>query len=377
MTFNRYLEFPALVRNRLAYCDWTGAALPPRSLIEQHAQFLIEHVLGNPHSIHEPSNRSMELLLQARTRILNWFHADPDEYDVVFTANASAAIGILRNFRFAGGELLLSADNHNSVNGLRETAKRDGATVRYSPLRDDLELDYQPLCNNLHRAPGDGLRLFCYPLKSNYSGTRHNLSWTTTAQKLGWHVLADASAYLANDKLDLSDTFKPDFMPVSWYKIFGYPTGIGTLLIKKSAYRALSKRHFAGGSIIIVSVMRDWFAPEVPSPGLYEDGTTNFGSVTAVSMGLDFIDRLDADLASDRLSRYSSATVMSGRLYSGLRNLGDFQKNRVVIHSPRDTDVVTFSLVREGQFVDAWIVERMAVEERICLRTGVSVQPRH
>ena len=39
----------------------------------------------------------------------------PDEYSVVFTANATA--------RQAGGEFVLTSDNHNSVNGIREFAR--------------------------------------------------------------------------------------------------------------------------------------------------------------------------------------------------------------------------------------------------------------
>lgn len=39
-----------------------------------------------------------------------------------------------------------------------------------------------------------------------------------------WLVVLDAAAYVPTHPLDLSAA-KPDFVPVSWYKVFGAPTG--------------------------------------------------------------------------------------------------------------------------------------------------------
>lgn len=37
-------------------------------------------------------------------------------------------------------------------------------------------------------------------------------------------VLLDAAAYIPTNRLDLS-VVKPDFVTMSFYKVFGYPTG--------------------------------------------------------------------------------------------------------------------------------------------------------
>jgi hypothetical protein len=57
---------------------------------------------------------------------LEMLSADPAIYDMVFTANATTAIRILAEaFPFVdGSRLVLTADNHNSVNGLRVGAAR-------------------------------------------------------------------------------------------------------------------------------------------------------------------------------------------------------------------------------------------------------------
>ena len=73
----------------------------------------------------------------ARALTLELFDADPAVYDVVFTANASGAIRILAEaFPFARRlALVLTADNHNSVNGLRVAARRRRAAVELRAAR--------------------------------------------------------------------------------------------------------------------------------------------------------------------------------------------------------------------------------------------------
>lgn len=39
-----------------------------------------------------------------------------------------------------------------------------------------------------------------------------------------WLVVLDAAAHVPTHKLDLSH-YKPDFVPVSFYKLFGFPSG--------------------------------------------------------------------------------------------------------------------------------------------------------
>lgn len=115
----RRREFSRLDATGTAYLDHTGSALYPKSLVQQDARRLLRQVLGNPHSESAPSLASTEALEEARALTLRFFDADPAAYEVVFTANASGAMRILAEaFPFeAGSRLVLTADNHNSVNG--------------------------------------------------------------------------------------------------------------------------------------------------------------------------------------------------------------------------------------------------------------------
>jgi selenocysteine lyase/cysteine desulfurase len=355
--------FPQLAGS--VYADWSGAAVPPAPLIRQHTERLLAQHLGNPHSHHSSSTQAHERVGEARSAVLRYFHADPAEYDVVWTANATSAIQLLQHYLFEGGELLLSADNHNSMNGLREIARRHGATVRYSPLREDFTLDGDTLQQRLSRPRTQHHRLFGFPAKSNYSGVEHSLTWIEVAQAEGWDVLLDAAAYCANNRLDLS-RHKPEFVPISFYKLFGYPTGVGCMLVKKAAYRRLHKRWFAGGTILLVSVMADFYASEPHGPARYEDGTVNFQMIPAITEGLGWLEHLG--------DRTTHAVTVATRLYDRLRSL-EVRGNSIRIYSPRGADMVTFSVLRQGEVVDAWLVERAADAVGIQVRTGCFCNP--
>jgi selenocysteine lyase/cysteine desulfurase len=349
------------------YADWTGAAPKPSSLIDSDADFQKKHLIGNPHSHHAPSALAMELAEEARTQVLYFFNADPDEYDVIFTANATGAILLLHNYMFEGGDLLLTADNHNSVNGLRETAKRHGAIVRYSPIDNDLQIIGSELERALSYPRATHNKLFCYPAKSNYSGVLHSLEWVSIAQEKGWDVLLDAAAYSANNRLDLHFV-QPDFVPISFYKIFGYPTGIGCLIIKKEKYEKLNKSFFSGGSILLVSVMKDFFAPETIGHARYEDGTINFAAMQPIVRGFEFM---------TSLGKYTwRVKAITDWLRKALLAMNT-EKNFIIVHSPIGSDTVTFSITDESgcHILDAWEFEQFANEHNVYVRTGCFCNP--
>ena len=105
-------------------------------------------------------------------------------YTVCFTANATSAIKLVGDaYPFGKSRgLLLSADNHNSVNGIREYARRAGAPVRYLDLDADLRLrDPDAALDVASRAMTGGL--FAFPAQSNFSGVQHALDLVARAQR--------------------------------------------------------------------------------------------------------------------------------------------------------------------------------------------------
>ena len=140
----RAADYARLDRLGHTYLDYTGGGLYAESQIRRHHDLLRERVLGNPHSQNPTSVASAELAKEARDTVRRFFNAPEDEFEIVFTANASGALKLVGEaYPFApGGVFLLSYDNHNSVNGIREFAGNKGAATTYIPVREeDLRLD--------------------------------------------------------------------------------------------------------------------------------------------------------------------------------------------------------------------------------------------
>src|SRR5215467_12287354 len=235
----RASEYPAL--NAHTYLDYTAANVYARSQLDRHRALLAEHLLGNPHSTNPASSKSAEFVNRVRGAVLAFFRASPDEWEVVFTANASQALKLIgESYPFMrGDQFLLTFDNHNSVNGIREFARAAGAVATYVPVvLPEMRVDEHDLATGLERATAGGHNLFAYPAQSNFSGVQHPLEWIERAHEKGWDVLLDAAAFTATNRLDLS-RWSPDFVVQSFYKMFGYPTGVGCLLARKEALAKL------------------------------------------------------------------------------------------------------------------------------------------
>ena len=213
------------------YLDYTGACLYGASQITEHSQLLNGSVLGNPHSASPSSSAATSLVERARSAVLAFFNAAGD-YTAIFTLNASGALKHVGEcYPFApGSRLLLTADNHNSVNGIREFAQAKGASVDYVPLSvPELRVDAAGLEARLSAAEPGRPHLFAYPAQSNFSGVQHPLGAIEQAHAKGWDVLLDAAAFVSSNRLDLN-AVQPDFVGLLLQDV-RYPTGVGCLLV--------------------------------------------------------------------------------------------------------------------------------------------------
>jgi selenocysteine lyase/cysteine desulfurase len=361
----RAREFARLDRTDTAYLDYTGAALYPASLVRRDARRLLAAVRGNPHAESRPSVASTTATDRARALTLEFANADPALYDVVFTANASAAIRILaESFPFdRNSRLVLTADNHNSVNGLVWPARRAKARVALVPLLEDLRsADPAPTF-----ARPVSPSLFAFPAQSNFSGVRHPLEWVRLAHARGYRVLLDAASFAPSARLDLQ-AVPADFVALSFYKIFGYPTGVGALVARRDALAELRRRYFGGGTVEYVS-MPHRLAKRRPDAAGFEDGTVSFLSMDAVSDGLRWFSRLGMDAVAGH------SASMTGRLLATLRGWGD----AVVVYGPGRLDAcggtVAFNVRRGGGVVTYEEVEATARAHGVAIRGGCFCNP--
>lgn len=372
----RRAEYGRLDEAKQVYLDYTGGGLYAKSQLDAHMAQLRGGVYGNPHSTNPSSHASTVLVDETRAAVLEYFNADPSEYTAVFTANASGALKIVgESYPFERGRYLLAFDNHNSVNGIREFAKSRGADVTYIPVElPDLRISKEKLVAELDRPEGAaGHRLFSYPAQSNFSAVQHPLEWIALAQSKGWDVLLDAAAFVPTNRLDLG-TFKPEFVSLSFYKIFGYPTGLGAFIVKKSALARLRKPWFAGGTITVASVQGDRYYLE-RGPAGFEDGTLNYLGIPAIRIGLDHIKKFGIETIHERVM------ALTGWMLEGLMALKHGNgKPLLRFYGPLDLEArgggVTVNFFdAKGSAIDHRAVEAAANSRGISLRTGCFCNP--
>ncbi|KAL1897617.1 hypothetical protein Sste5346_003923 [Sporothrix stenoceras] len=443
----RQTEYAYLDEQKHVYLDYTGSGLAARFQHRAHAQRQASMVLGNPHSVSPTSECATELVEATRTAVLEYFNASPDEYAVIFTANATGAARLIGEAYQYGAQgtakrgvsprLVISADNHNSINGLREYARRQGVSTEYVPCRTpDLGLDERALLDILgpemptkptkkSKSSATGWSkfmssvfcglfdereeenmdekdveeidtsttsfdhshergMFAYPAQSNFSGARHSLKWVAEAQRRGYDVLLDAAAYLPTSRLNLNEVH-PDFVLVSWYKLFGYPTGVGCLVARREALSRLDRPWFSGGTIRAVSVGLNWHAPAHRIEAQFEDGTVNFQSIPDVKVGLDWL----TTSVSDDMNRLSAISIRVRCLTSwfldrlvvlrhsnGQPLIHLYGPDHCLLDGSNRGGTVTFNFLdTDGEIVDERIVAREAAVARISLRTGCFCNP--
>ncbi|MFN2601184.1 MAG: aminotransferase class V-fold PLP-dependent enzyme [Gemmatimonadaceae bacterium] len=372
-SYLRRTEFARLDRNDLAYLDYTGSALYAERQIRAYADLLRKGVFGNPHSESAPSKASTTLIEEAKLQLLDFLGASPEDYVVSFTANTSAAIKLVaESFPFGeDGCLVLSSDNHNSMNGIREYATHEGACVEYLPLDDDLRLA-DPL-THLRKHARKRSKLFAYPAQSNFSGVKHSLDLVRSARAMGYTVLLDAAAFAPTNKIDLCVT-PADFIALSMYKIFGLPTGVGALVARRDALRELHRPWFAGGTVEYASVQnRDHLLRGTEAA--FEDGTPSFLDIGALAEGFAVLDEVQIERLNEYVSSLTSALL--DRLQSLHRGDGS---TAVKIYGPLNLDrrgaTIAFNVLdKKGRTIPYWIVEAVAREAGVAVRGGCFCNP--
>ena len=70
-----------------------------------------------------------------------------------------------------------------------------------------------------------------------------------------------------------------DITAISFYKIFGFPTGIGALIIKKDLNNYINKSYFGGGTVSSISAINDYKIFKNEIHDYFEDGTINYISI--------------------------------------------------------------------------------------------------
>lgn len=374
------------------YLDHGGATLYAQSLIEKFSSELVSNVFGNPHSASPSSQLSTQRVDDARLRLLAFFNASPDEFDIVFVANATAAVKLvveaLRDYDDRGFWYGYHMDCHTSLVGPRNVAVQGSKCfLGNGDVEEWIEsLGVPPVEGGERPAP----KLFAYPGQSNMTGSRLGLKWCAdirrkTQGRGDVFTLYDAAAYVSSSPLDLSDlAFAPDFIAMSLYKIFGFPD-LGALIVRKSAGHIFEKRRYFGGGTVgmVISLGSEWHAKKdsVIHEGL-EDGTLPFHNIVALHSALDVHSRLYGSMHN--ISRHTAALVEN--LFTRLNAMRHFNGEKVCeMYTAKNSTygdpttqgpVIAFNLKNsQGSWIGKSEVEKLAAVRNIHIRSGGLCNP--
>jgi molybdenum cofactor sulfurtransferase len=349
------------------YLDHAGATLHSELQLAEALAQLNCQLLGNPHSQNDSSVRASEGVDRAREAVLRHFNVGAATHEVVFTANASAALKLVGEcFPWDAGrsQFAYTVQNHNSVLGIREYAHQRGAAfaaLDYAALQQELSTAAQAVAEAAALADagttatasaaaadeaeeGESWSLFAFPGECNFSGQKLDLRlvqhfqqqrgrWQASSagrpqvstgpgeqERAGevavdgsgggggggggggvggggttrWCVLLDAAKLAATSPLDLS-TCLADFTCVSFYKMFGYPTGLGALIVRRERSALLQRCYFGGGTVGAAIADVRFHVPRSDLAGRLEDGTVSFLAIAALPSGFKQLQRFGMD----------------------------------------------------------------------------------
>ena len=374
----------------MTYLDHAGTTLYCRSLIDAFSRDMMSSLVGNPHSASSSSQLSSKRIDDVRLQILRLFNANPDQFDVVFTANATAGIKlVMESFKehTNGFWYGYHNDSHTSLVGVREAAKVGHKCLTSHEV--EIWLDGGKIADG---APADAqLGLFAYPAQSNMDGRRLPLNWPGRFRDLtaepDYHVytLLDAAAFVSTFPFDLSDALKaPDFISLSFYKMFGFPD-LGALIVRKDSGPVLCHRkYFGGGTVEMVTCNHEqWHIKKEGSlHEQLEDGTLPVHSIIALENAISVHQRLYGTFTEIS----SHTTFLTGQLYEGLRSLKHANGSSLckIYKDPAssycDTDtqgpIIAFNLLNsQGAWISTAEVEKLAAIKDVHIRSGGLCNP--
>ena len=264
----------------------------------------------------------------------------------------------MENYDFdKNGSFLYLDECHTSVVGLRELVPKYDI-FGHADFKTKL------------RKHANGLATF--PAMSNYNGQKYPIEeWIEECHDLNFNVLLDAASFVSTNPLDLSKV-QADFIALSFYKIFGYPTGLGALIVKNSSIHLLKKKYFAGGTVEMHLVKRSGHVGKSAQDN-FEDGTLHFQGILALKSGLDFIKKFDMKsiaLHTFYLGKYLYDTLVALKYANG-QNVVEIYASNQYQNPELQGGIVNFNILHANQTHFGFTeFRKIAIHNKLVVRVG-------
>ncbi|EGC28429.1 hypothetical protein DICPUDRAFT_59401 [Dictyostelium purpureum] len=382
-------QFPKL--KDIIYFDHTASTLPSKNQIKNISSNFLNNIYCNPHSINPIGLKTKESVDSIRELILNHFNAPYKQYSVIFTSGCTDSLKKVGEY-FPWSEnskFYYSLEAHNSLLGIREYACEKGASFQsisslyfknnsFSDIMEIIEGD-QLSASKKSDDSQVSYSLFGFPGQCNYSGSKYPLSIINQIQKKfkNVKVLLDAASLVGTSPLDLSK-YPADFITISFYKMFGFPTGLGALIVKNDSSSILNKVYFSGGTVNASMAQERFHVHRDNIAAKFEDGTIDYMNIISLKEGFDQLERLGMEniqshtfsmvqWLKEEISKLTHSNQMPLCLLYTDNHYKDPNKQGAIIN---------FNLLRStGEMVGYNEVEKLASLSNIFIRSGCFCNP--
>ncbi len=280
-------RFPFFKQNSaLVYLDSASTSQRVDSALAAEEEFYLRtnaNVHRGLYPIAEQATEKYEGVREIAKRFLN----APAPSIIVFTRGTTEGLNIVaqcwgRAHLKKGDEVLLTLmEHHSNWVPWQMVAKETGAVLKFCPLRQSGDLDYEAFEKML----GPKTKMVSITGLSNVLGTWVDMKKIVTlARTVGALVCVDAAQLVAHEPIDVQ-ALDVDFLAFSSHKIYG-PTGAGILYGKAELLNAMNP--WMGGGDMIRSVSlesSEW--NEVPYK--FEAGTPNIAGVIGMGAAMEFL----------------------------------------------------------------------------------------
>jgi cysteine desulfurase / selenocysteine lyase len=329
-------DFPILDRQvrdgrSLAYLDSANTSQKPRQVIDAISDFYERHNANIHRASHQLGEEATAAYEGARIKAAAFLGAS-DETEVVFTKNISEGINLVAyamgnasagqsggrggRFRLGPGDevVITEMEHHSNIVPWQLLCERTGATLRWSGVTDDGQLDL----SQLESLVTGRTRLVALAHQSNVLGTINPVrAIADAAHAVGALVLVDAAQSVPHMPVNVQE-LGVDFLGCTAHKMCG-PTGIGVLWGRRELLEEMPP--FLGGGEMIESVWMD-HSTFAPPPHKFEAGTMPIAEAAGLDAAIDYLSEVGLDnvRAHERALTGYALDALAG--VPGLRVLG-------------------------------------------------------
>ncbi len=349
------LQHPDSHGRKVVYLDNGASTQKPQCVIDKEVEVYTKYYANAYRGVYEFGQRIDDELELSRESVRGLIGAASKE-EIIFTAGTTMSLNLLAyawgsHVLEPGDEIILSRmEHHANIVPWQMIAQKMGAQLRYVPLNEQFQLDWQAFEKLLNSRT----KIVSLTGMSNVLGTMIPVKQIAeAAHSVGAVFILDAAQSILHKPADVIKQ-GIDFLAFSGHKIYG-PSGVGVLYGKEELLEQMPP--FLGGGHMIDQVFDDhstWAA----APAKFEAGTLPIAQAIALRPAIEFVQKISFDWIEKHEKQLLIRATEQLQEIPGL-----------VIHGPDTSDkgaIVSFTLKGAHPQDLAFLLNRHGV----CVRHG-------